>query len=187
MLCPVAARMALVLSNRVTPEALHHMCRDLAWWSRLREVGVVAMRPCGTGLFGPGLSTAALEGLSALLGLRVRKGHGAGGSRVAALRTGCGTSGGRRGPRLCLCWGACEVDGLGLLPMAEFGMRLCAAASLRATRWLGSWALRLQELHEGLAKVRHSLTGLALPLPLCPQALSTEGVESDTALHAVLR
>lgn len=71
MLCPVATRMTLVLSNRVTPEALHHMCRDLAWWSRLREVGVVAMRPCGTGLFGPGLSTTALEGLSALLGLRV--------------------------------------------------------------------------------------------------------------------
>ncbi|GLC56015.1 hypothetical protein PLESTB_001055500 [Pleodorina starrii] len=69
-LCPVVDRLTVALSNRVTGDALGAMFADLNWWSRLREVVLVAIRPPGSGLFGPGLSSEALTGLSSLRGLK---------------------------------------------------------------------------------------------------------------------
>ncbi|GLI62387.1 hypothetical protein VaNZ11_005006 [Volvox africanus] len=70
MLCPVAERLALVLSNRTSCDTLAAMFNDLNWWSRLREIVLVAIRPVALGLFGPGLDAKALVGLSSLRALQ---------------------------------------------------------------------------------------------------------------------
>jgi hypothetical protein len=69
----VAERLTVALSNRVGGGALSAMFADLNWWSRLRELVLVAVRPPGSGLFGPGLTSEAFTGLSALRGLQVRR------------------------------------------------------------------------------------------------------------------
>ncbi|GIL59018.1 hypothetical protein Vafri_13989 [Volvox africanus] len=70
MLCPVAERLALALSNRTSCDTLAAMFNDLNWWSRLREIVLVAIRPVALGLFGPGLDAQALVGLSSLRALQ---------------------------------------------------------------------------------------------------------------------
>ncbi|KXZ54231.1 hypothetical protein GPECTOR_5g322 [Gonium pectorale] len=87
-LCPVVSHLTVVLSSRASRDACVAMFRDLNWWSRLREISLVALRPTGQGMFGPGLSAETLAGLSELQRLRALTTEGCDASMAlhAALR-----------------------------------------------------------------------------------------------------
>ncbi|GFR47728.1 hypothetical protein Agub_g9487, partial [Astrephomene gubernaculifera] len=78
-------------SNRTTEDALSALFNDLNWWSRLREVTLLLMRPPGgsSGLFGPGLGFGALRGLAALGRLRGLVTEGCEAGAVMAAAASC--------------------------------------------------------------------------------------------------
>ncbi|GIM16237.1 hypothetical protein Vretimale_18840 [Volvox reticuliferus] len=70
MLCPVIERLALVVSNRTTRGTLLAMFEDLNWWTRLREIVLVAIRPVASRWLHSSFDSTALAGLPSLRGLQ---------------------------------------------------------------------------------------------------------------------